>query len=907
MSDQNSSHAGSEDQPFDYGALTAAAYPVDERLELWCEAFKRLVERGAGLVLLWGNRQDDKAQEKMAKVRAKAVEAGKDGAKAEWQARKGPQHTGWRTSKPTAQAVLDHLCIGGWIGCRPETVGLAFGDVDEGGEAAADAAEAKVGQRAIYREPTGTPGRLHLGWPCRGEVKGRKWRVPEGGGEIVRSGHQVVVWDPVALLEAVEAARNAPEADVGRLAAKGDNRTVDMELAPTTDDSALQGAIADAVEKVADADNGDRNDTASGQAWRAGLAAAHLDDEDAAEAAREAVVEAAVGASPDEPDKARETADRQFRTGYAAGKGGVQFEIRVKGPSGDTSRHDSAILEEETITEDDVAAFEAWKADEEPLPEPEAPDMSKGGIPHDVSENREIRKGEMGFDSHVRGASLVAFERAFPDWIIDRPDGEKGMPLVWEWTDTGYEARRWKNVSSPLLRFLCPRHYTLQKETITVGEPGEAAREVEHWNPMPRPTTGGSTGMAINVAKEMAGLHDFYTDQAWHDWNPLAVAFPDGSCLDIRTGEIRAQHPNDRMMRRTGVAPSAEWRGTWFAKTLEENVPSEADRFLLMCLLGACLMGVSIGEAFIWLIGPGGSGKTGTAEAVARAIGPDYTHVMPIQRVLTGRKGAQSDPFTQASSRAKLADARLVLMTGEPDTEDVLDTGAYKSLSGGGSNEGRDQGRSVQAIYGSTFTCLATANHPPFVVKPDDAVERRTYTIAFPVKRPRGTGDDRVKMRMLQRENLADLLAFIVEGALLVAQHGGLPPRTDQQKRRAVFPVSEGDGKDAGAADSNAARTTHRQGKHASVIAGFKQVIGERTKEQEGSVVWLDERAEDADSVLIGSLNGILTDGSDAYRYDPSAKNRAEYARKAGFEVGRQRPGKGNRAMLPCLLDRILV
>ena len=911
MLDQNGSQQGTASQSpaeevFDYGALIAGAYPTDERLDLWADAFGRLVGHGAGLVLLWGNRQDDKALEKMAKVRAKAKEAGKDPGKAEWQARKGPQHTQWRTSRPTAEAVVDHLCVGGWIGARPETLGLAFGDVDWGGEAAADAAEARVGQRAIYREPTGTPGRLHLGWPCRGEVKGRKWKLPEGGGEIIRSGHQVVVWDPVALLAAVEAAQGAPEADVSRLAAKGDDRTVSLDLTPTSDASALHGAIADAVGKVADADAGDRNDTAAGQAWRVGLAAAHLDDADAADAACDAVVDAAVDASPDEPDKARETASRQFREGYAAGKGGVAFEIRVKGARGDTSGHDDAIQEDEVVTSDDVAAFEVWRNDTDGLPEPEAPDMSKGGFPMDVSECREIRKGEMGFDSHVRAASLVAFERAFPDWIIDSPGTrEKGVPDVWGWTDgEGWHALPWKAVSTPLLRFLCPRHYTLEKDTVEYTAKDGTMQTEQVWKPRPRPTTGGATGMAINVAKEMAGVVDFYTDRDWHDWSPLVAAYPDGTCLDILTGERRPQHRNDRMMRRTGIAPAAEWRGTWTEQTLTENVPSESDRFLFQCVLGACLIGYSIGEAFIWLVGPGGSGKTGTAEAAARAIGPDYTHVMPIQRVLAGRKGAQSDPFTQASGRAKLEDARLVLMTGEPDAEDVLDSGAYKSLSGGGSSEGRRKGSDTGAIYGSTYTPLATANHPPFVTKPDNAVERRSYVIAFPNERPKGTGDDRVKLRMLRREHLAEMLAFIAEGAVMVTQHGGLPPRTDQQMRRAVFPVM--DSSDDAGGQSTAARQTHRAGKRSTVIDGFKRVIGQHTRQETGAVVWLDERAPEADGDLITELDAVLHAG-DGTRYEASARNRAKYAQRAGFSTTRKRPGNGNRDTLQCLVDRILV
>lgn len=909
----------------DYEALARAAYPTDGRLDAWANAFGDMVEAGAALVLLWGMRDDDKAREKFAKVRAEAEasacdqgqDPGEAGDKAVWQQRKAPCRSGWRKETSSGQVVRDHLAIGGWIGIQPRSVGMAFADVDEGGDEAADQAERKVGARALYRQPTATPGRLHLGWRADG-CRGRKWRVDSGGGEIIRSGFQAVVWHPVEMLAAVLDARGAPVVPVERLCGKAARATRELDFAPTDDAGAILGAFDHAVEKIEGAGNGERNDTTAGQAWRAGLAIGNVEDADV-DAARERVVAAAVDAAPDEASKAADTAGRQFDIGVAKARAGLRFEIR--GPRGETEAQaaEDTILEDEVVTEDDVTLLEEWQGGE-PLPAPVAPDMTRAGVAADVSRAltvdqpampvgqivpqsdadraRVIRKGGvLGFDSHRLGASLVAFELAFPGWIVDVDS--KGRPVVWEWQDdAGWREVPWKLACSRLAAYLEPRHYTLQKEKAVFDASGNELRS-EQWKAIPRPTTGGSTEMPTNVARMMAGLADFYTETVWHDWNGLRAPHPDGTATDFLTGARGPQQRGDMAMKRTGVSPSARWRGTWFEERLRENVPSGQDRLLLQCLLGVCLMGINPGEAFIWLVGPEGSGKDGTAAAVAAAIGPDYTHAIPVGRILSGRSAGRSgDGFTQVSSKALLHEARLVVMEGEPDEEDVLDTGAYKSFSGGSASEGRRQGKDVKAQFRPGYTGLGTANRLPFVRKADGAVERRTYTIAFPVQRRQDRSrDGRIKEQMLLPENLADLLAFIVEGACLVAQCGGLPPRTEQQMRRAKMPLLEGK-EDNGDSDRHRARDLHVAARYTRVYDEIRALMRERTVADSEGKVWLDERADGSDAGFLGAFDAILA----ARQLTTSAENRAKFLRRAGFEPVRRRGVKGSDWKMQCVV-----
>ena len=875
----------------EYNALAQAAYPTDERLETWADAFEALVEGGAKLVLLWGARADDKAAAKLAKVRAEAVEAGKDGDKAVWQARKAPVASGWRRATPTAQEVRDHLALGGWVGIQPPSVGLVIADVDEGGDEAADQAEHKVGCRALYRQPTGTPGRLHLGW-VRGEeeVRGRKWRVPAGGGEIVQGGHQAVVWRPIELLAAVRAVPATPPAQVQRLCAKRDVRTIELDITEPAGPKALEQAVDRAVRAIEDAPDGERNDTAARQAWRAGLAAGQEGSPVEPDEARERVVHAAEGCAPDEAEKARETAGRQFDAGAAEAAAGLRFEVTgAQQRDARAEAHEDLLLEEEVVTEDDVRRLEAWQAGD-PWAEPIEPDP-QGGEQADASGAHEMRPGEYGFHSHRLGASLVAHERAFPDWVVDVDP--RGRPHVWEWSDgAGWAELPWKVAGYRLAAYLEPKQYTLEREKPLLAPDGTVIRQ-ERWVTRPRPTSGGATEMAANVARMMAGLVDFYVDpSSWFDWNPLLLAHPDGTCTDLLTGERRAQERRDWAMARTGVAPATGWRDSWTADVLEENVPSASDRLLLQCCYGALLTGLNVDEMFVWLVGPAGSGKTGTAEAMARAAGPAYTHTIPVGRILSGRAAHRGtgDSFTQVSSKVKLHDARMALVDGEPDEDDVLDAGAYKTLSGAGSSEGRSQGRDAAALHDPRFNCLATANRLPFVKNATAAVHRRTYAIAFPVARSADLDrEGRVKQQMMRPEHLATLLAWGIEGAVLVARHGGLPPRTEQQWERARMPTTEEDAGDRPARDltrlgQNPARDLHRLGRNQSVLNAFRAAWREHATPDPEGIVWLDDRAEGTSPGLVHALDRAL----ERHKLSPAAETRGRFLRKAGFRVDRR-------------------
>ena len=894
----------------DYEALARQAYPVDETLDTWAGAFARMVAAGAQLVLLWGMRDDDAALPRLDKARAEAEAAGKDGDKAVWQARKAPQAAGWRKKRPTAQEVVDHLCRGGWVGIQPHSVRMVLVDVDEGGEQAADQAEHMVGCRALYRQPTGTPGRLHLAWAAEG-VRGRKWKVPAGGGEFIREGNQAVVWHPVELADAVDAALKAPVALVERLNAKGDYQGPSFDFEATTDTETVERAIDRSIEAVETAQPGERNDTVAAQAWRGAGLAASAEGVDV-EAVRARFVEAAVKASPDEAEKAADTANRQYNEGLRAAASGLRFEVRV--PVDDRQQAafaaDAAIAEEEVVTEDDVEQLEAWQAGA-PLEAAEPPEMLSKGEGYDVARAlmveqvmvpdadadnaREVRKGGiLGFDSHRLGASLVAHERAFAGWRV--AVNAKDVPSVWEWRDgAGWRAVPWKLARTRLAAYLEPRHYTVDVKDEQRSHVDDSVLRGEQRKTVPRPTTGGSTGMALQVAKMMAGLSDFYTEPEWHDWNPLVAAHPDGSATDFLTGERRPQRQDEMAMKRTGVNPAEQWRGTWFEARLMENVPSASDRLLLQCLLGAALMGRNPGEAFIWLVGPGGSGKDSMAVAVAEAIGPDYTSAVHVGRILSGRSEKRSgDSFTQVSATAVMQEARLVVMTDEPDEDDVLDQGAYKSLSGGGVSSGRRQGKDVSVSTRSGFTCLATANRLPFLkgTDPSGAIAGRTCVISFPVaRRAKGTGDARVKAMMLHREHLASLLAFIVEGACLVAQCGGLPPLTEQQKRRARMPTAETRrDRDQGRSDTpNYARDLHLDGRNAAVCMELQALWKTLTEPDPAGFVWLDERADGSDAAFLGSVDAVLT----RHQLAASAENRAKFFRRAGFEPVRRRGIQG--------------
>ena len=848
-------------------------YPRNEQLGDWLEAFRALHDRGVRLILDWGALVSPKLDEKIAEARAGAEAAGRCPGKAAMGVRKSPLRSGWRKAAPSWEEVEEHILRGGWASWAPEEEQAVELDIDDGDiEATADHLR---GLFHVAGETASVSGKRRLIVRYEGEKRPKKtWKVNGGAGECLST--KATICDPQALLGALVALPNVEPADLSILKAGGRSKQPDLTFDGEADEAELEAAIDDAVEKIEDAPEREGNNTVAGQAWRAGKAAGTSEGIDV-EAARERVVEAAAERQPHEEEKARDRAGKQFDVGVESADE-EPFKVRTGGPSPEIGIGPEAAQE-------DAAALDAWRN----RPATSWPDTEIdmcGGHPADPSGLQEIRDGELGYVNDRSACLMLAAENRFPDWIV-KDTGAKHARL-WQFDEgTGWHELEWDQYEGPLADALDDRRYTIRQSRENEGT-NEAPIWKTRYEKVNRPTESSAKGFVSTVARSMSRYVPWYTRLEWHDADPWLLAHSDGTVTDIRTLERRPLERKDRLMKRTTVAPS-EWRGTWFEEQLLVNVPDEADRLVFQCGLGLGCIGHALCEAMLWLVGVPGGAKTMFQEAAQAALGGDYTYVMDVKRLLKGR-GA--DGFSAESSRSMLHEARLAVLSGEPAPDDALNEGAYKSLVGGGSAEGRRIGKDSTALHRSPYTLVATCNKLPYAVN-DEAIDRRTYVVTFPILRSEKERDAAVKQRMLTADSLSAFLGFMLEGAHMVAVRGQMPPRTAQQRQSARFP-EQGE-EDGGAAHGkNAARDARSGNMAARAVEDIRPLLSAAV----GAPVWLDEGALGADAALLGAIDDVLR----RYRFEAGLKNRAVFAAKAGFRTERRHPGKGDRAMRRCIM-----
>ena len=871
---------------FDPRINAANPYPRNEELGDWLLAFKALHDRGVRLILDWGALTGSaRLDGKIAEARAAAEAAGKDPDKAEMGVRKSPVRSAWQKSAPAWNEVEEHVLRGGWLSWCPEDHAAIELDIDEG-DVEATAGHLR-GMFHVAGETASVSGKRRLIVRYAGDKRPKKtWRMNGGAGECLAN--KATICDPRAVRAALDALPEVEPADLSVLRTGGKSKQDTFVFDGEADEEALTTAIEDAAERIEDAPEGEGNNTAAGQAWRAGKAAGTAEGIDV-DAARERIARAAEARQPHEAEKARATAERQFDEGVESAAD-EPFRVRTGGGAYRSTRPgiNPAVLENEVVTDEDAAALNRWWQARSHAVEFVAPDITEGGElipdPHGLGE---VKKGELGFVNDFEACVLLGVENAFPDWISGYQSG--GDPSLWRFDPAlGWLPLPWRDARPKLQRALHRRRYMLETKLVQTGidENGKPTFE-EKYTKKNRPTESSPSAFAATVARGMSGWMPWYTRTEWHDANPWLVGHPDGSCTDVLAGKRRKMERSDLLMKRTAVAPS-EWRGSWIEACLESIVPGEADRLTLQCGLGACCIGHAFGEAMIWLIGPGGSGKTSLAEAARAALGEDYCHVIRVERLLDGRRAPSG--FGKESSQAALHEARMALVAGEPKADDLLDDGEYKSLTGGGSSEGRRIGMDSKALYGATYNMLGTCNTLPFVKDRDDAVDRRTYAVACPVERGDEHRDASVKARMRQDEHLGALLGFMLEGAHHIAIRGKMPPKTEQQRRRAEFPIRVDEPK--------APRDDRAANRRQLDVEAVRTVL--EAYWTDGGILWLDRAAEGASHDFIAALEAAARCSTETRS---GATRIGGLVRDAGFRTDRKRAG-GGRTKRACVIGR---
>jgi len=215
------------------------------------------------------------------------------------------------------------------------------------------------------------------------------------------------------------------------------------------------------------------------------------------------------------------------------------------------------------------------------------------------------------------------------------------------------------------------------------------------------------------------------------DMNRYIYAFGDGQCYDLHTGQKRSVVPSDYVSTTTGYPmpktsnATVRQRIKQFLWGLFEN--TETQNYLEQ-VLASCLYGGNRWEEFYVFTGSGGNGKGVIAELMKYVFGDYY---QPVDITLFTKPLERKDQPIPALVEAR---CKRVMMTSEPETDDKLQVGLIKKISGGDPIEARTLHSKHIVKYVPQYKLIFQMNGIPKLNKLDDGVKRRMRIVHFPFK-----------------------------------------------------------------------------------------------------------------------------------------------------------------------------
>lgn len=230
-----------------------------------------------------------------------------------------------------------------------------------------------------------------------------------------------------------------------------------------------------------------------------------------------------------------------------------------------------------------------------------------------------------------------------------------------------------------------------------------------------------------NIIEECELLYGRADFESKLNENRHLIGFENG-VYDLDEGVFRKGEFDDLVSITTGYEyksqsnPQVRQRITEFFDSI---MPSTRMRNFLLMTTATCLHGNKKDHAIYFWIGSGGNGKGITNVLLAKTLG-QYYYALPIEWYCNKKKNASSaNPET-----LKMKGTRLMLST-EPEQDDMIYVGKLKQLTGGDQIEAR-------ALYGKFIAFesqglnIIQTNEKPKLSGTDGGVKRRLRVIRFP-------------------------------------------------------------------------------------------------------------------------------------------------------------------------------
>jgi len=204
------------------------------------------------------------------------------------------------------------------------------------------------------------------------------------------------------------------------------------------------------------------------------------------------------------------------------------------------------------------------------------------------------------------------------------------------------------------------------------------------------------------------------------DAQPDRCGISGGQVLDLRTATLRRGHEGDWISRRLGTVPADIPTPAW-DQLLAQIAPDKERRIYLQRFVGYVLTGDTHLHKFLFVQGPGGSGKTTFVNVLRALLGEYHRAVAP--DALVGRREAHSEWL------ARLDGARLI-------TIGDLATGAWKAnllknLTGGEPVVANYMHQN-SFEYQPVCKVIIAGEHKPKIERVDEGMKRRMVLVKVP-------------------------------------------------------------------------------------------------------------------------------------------------------------------------------
>ena len=270
------------------------------------------------------------------------------------------------------------------------------------------------------------------------------------------------------------------------------------------------------------------------------------------------------------------------------------------------------------------------------------------------------------------------------------------------------------------------------------------------------------SGATVNAIVSLASSDRVHAiTEAQFDADPMVLNTP-GGVVDLRTGKIRPNAPDDYCTKVTAATPGGDaprWRAF-----LDEVTGGDAEIVAyLHRLAGYWLTGQTTEHALVFVYGTGGNGKSVFLNAMLQMMG---SYGMQAPMSLFEEKAHEGHP----TELAMLRGARLVVATETEEGRRWAES-RIKVMTGGDPITARFM-RGDFFTYQPHFKPVIAGNHRPGFRNPDEAIRRRLHLVPFTRT---FTAPDRELSAKLQAE-AGGILAWALEGCLRWQEQGLQPP-----------------------------------------------------------------------------------------------------------------------------------